>query len=161
MRAALLIPLALWLAGCAPLEIGPGPRHPRTPATATAPSAPAAIDAFATAYINWTAGTVVPRLRMLEYRSVGQARSAMAQAAAQAAGDYELQQDGISNRGTVEAVAPLAGALNEYVVVTLEQTSATGTHAYQGLIPAWHLTLATVVRERRGAWVLSGWQPEN
>ena len=33
----------------------------------------------------------------------------MALAAAQTAGDYELQRGGIANSGTVEAVAPLAG----------------------------------------------------
>jgi hypothetical protein len=67
----------------------------------------------------------------------------------------------VENSGAVEAVAPLTGQSNQYVVVTREQTSATNTTAYQGLAPAWHLTLATVVEVSRGRWALSGWQPEN
>jgi hypothetical protein len=46
-------------------------------------------------------------------------------------------------------------------VVTLESTSATNTTAYQGLRPAWHVSLATVAELAGGRWVLSGWQPEN
>ena len=65
-------------------------------------------------------------------------------AAAQTAGDYELQRGGIANSGTVEAVAPLLGRGGRYIVVTLESTTATNTTAYQGLQPAWHLTVATV-----------------
>jgi hypothetical protein len=85
----------------------------------------------------------------------------MTLAAAQTADDYELRQGGIANSGTVEAVAPLSGHLDEYVVVTRESTSATNTTAYQGLHPAWHLALATVGELRAGQWVLTGWQPEN
>jgi hypothetical protein len=39
-------------------------------------------------------------------------------------------------------------------------TSATNTTAYQGLRPAWHVAVATVVRQR-GGWVVSDWQPES
>jgi hypothetical protein len=85
----------------------------------------------------------------------------MTLAAAQTAGDYELQRGGISNHGTVEAVAPLPRHQNQYLVVTLESTSATNTTAYQGLRPAWHVALATVTEQRAGQWVLSAWQPEN
>jgi hypothetical protein len=120
-----------------------------------------AIREFATAYINWNAATVAARMRVLAAQSVGQARSAMALAAAQTAGDYELQQGGIANSGTVEAVAPLFGRPRQYVVATRETTTSADTDAYQGLRPAWHLTLATVTRLASGQWVLSGWQPEN
>ena len=58
-------------------------------------------------------------------------------------------------------MAPLPGHRNQYVVVTLESTSATNTTAYQGLRPAWHVTLATVSEQQLGQWVVSGWQPEN
>jgi hypothetical protein len=73
-----------------------------------------------------------------------------------------LKRGGIANSGTVEAVAPLAAhGRNQYVVVTLESTTATNTTAYQGLQPAWHLALATVTEARPGQWVVSDWQPEN
>jgi hypothetical protein len=85
----------------------------------------------------------------------------MALAAAQTAGDYELKRGGIANHGTVEAVSPLAGKTHEYVVVTLESTTATNTAAYQGLRPAWHVAVASVTRQRPGQWVISAWQPEN
>jgi hypothetical protein len=116
---------------------------------------------FATAYINWTAGTVKRDLLVLAARSVGQARSAMVLAAAQTAGDYELHRGGIGNSGTVEAVAPLAGRADQYVVVTRETTTASNSNAYAGLRPAWHVTIATVRKTASGGWVVSGWQPES
>jgi hypothetical protein len=137
----------------------PSPPPPGQTATGASASATMAIRAFATAYINWNAQTVAQDMRGLAVRSVGQARSAMTLAAAETAGDYELQRGGIANHGTVEAVAPLAR--HQYVVVTLESTTATNTTAYQGLKPAWHVALATVTQQRAGQWVLSAWQPEN
>ena len=124
-------------------------------------SAVAAVEAFARAYINWNAQTVAGVMAKLAAASIGQARAEMSLAAGQTAGDGELQQAGIANSGTVEAVAPLARTADEYVVVTLESTTATDTNEYQGLRPAWHLTVATVATERTGRWVVSGWQPEN
>jgi hypothetical protein len=119
-----------------------------------------AVQVFATTYINWTAATVSDRLRALAEVSVGQARSAMALAAADTAGDYELQRGGIANAGVVEAIAPLAGGADRYAVVTEERTTATGTAAYRGLAPGWHLALATVTRVG-GLWVVSAWEPES
>jgi hypothetical protein len=139
----------------------PSPKPPAQQARSDAPSPVAAIRAFATAYINWTASSVSEQLSALAAQSIGQARSAMQLAAAQTQGDYELQRGGIANSGTVEAVAPLSGRGGRYVVVTLESTTATNTTAYQGLQPAWHLTVATVTLLRGRQWVLSGWQPEN
>ena len=124
-------------------------------------SAEAAVFAFANGYINWNARTVVADLRRLAADSVGQARSAMQIEAAQVAADYELRGGGVANAGTVEAVALLRGSKDEFVVVTRESTTASATDAYQGLRPAWHVTVATVRREPSGAWVLSGWQPES
>ena len=134
---------------------------PQQTASAASPDAIDAIRAFATAYINWTADTVSQQMRSLATQSVGQARSAMQLAAGQTAGDYELQRGGIANSGSVEAIAPLLGHRDQYVVVTRELTSATNTDAYQGLRPAWHLALATVVELAGGRWVLSRWQPES
>lgn len=134
------------------------PRHE----TVSAPSQTAlqAIRAFASAYINWTAATVASDMRALAGKSIAQARSALELAAAQTASDYELQRGGIANSGRVEAVAPLPGASDEYVVVTRESTTATNTTAYDGLRPAWHVALATVARVGE-AWVVSGWEPQS
>ncbi len=181
MRRALVAFFAAALSGCAPLAIhtapprptaqaqaqaqatheypGPPPPSQRVAGAATSPTA--AIEAFATTYINWTALTVVAQLQTLATQSIGQARSAMTLAAAQTKGDYELQRGGVRNSGTVEAVAPVIGRRDQYVVVTREQTSATNATAYQGLDPAWHLTLATVAEVAAGEWVVSGWQPES
>ncbi len=138
----------------------PAPAPAQTAAGGAA-SAVQAVRAFASQYVNWTADTVAGQMGSLASESVGQARSAMQLAAAQTAQDYELQRGGIANSGTVEAVAPLLGRRDEYVVVTRELTTATNTSAYQGLRPAWHLALATVVQLRPGQWVLSRWQPES
>jgi hypothetical protein len=137
--------------------------YPSRPPRQSAPGSLSAVQAltiFATAYINWDAGDVAADMRALASASIGQARSAMQLAAAQTAGDYELKRGGIANSGTVEAVAPLNGQRNRFVVVTREATTATATNAYQGLRPAWHVTVASVERLAPGQWVISGWQPE-
>ncbi len=139
----------------------PPPHPPRQRATGPSPSAITAVAIFATAYINWDADTVSRVMTALAARSIGQARSAMQLEAAGTAKDYELKRGGIANSGVVKAIAPLAGSPNHFVVVTLERTTATNTAAYQGLQPAWHLTVATVTEVGAGKWVLSGWQPEN
>lgn len=139
----------------------PSPPPPRETASGAASSAAQAVRAFATAYTNWSAQTVAGDMASLAARSIGQARSAMTLAAAQTADDYELQRGGIANHGTVEAVAPLPRKPDQFVVVTLESTSATNTTAYQGLRPAWHVALATVTELPGAGWVLSAWQPEN
>ncbi|HEY3728397.1 MAG TPA: hypothetical protein VGL51_14565 [Solirubrobacteraceae bacterium] len=137
----------------------PGPLRRQTARGATSPVL--AIDAFATAYINWTAQSVSRTMRALTRLTVGQARSEVSLAAAQTAQDYELKRGGIANSGLVEAIAPVLGHRDEYAVVTRERTTATNSTAYQGLRPAWHLALATVTRLRAGQWVLSSWQPQN
>ena len=178
-RASVLLPALLCLAGCGASGTLRGSRQvaaavvqaersheysspqPRQDAVGGSPSATAAVVTFATAYINWSAGSVSQDMRTLSARCIGQARAAMQLAAAQAASDYELQRGGIANSGTVEAVAPLPRGRNQYVVVTRELTTATATNAYQGLQPAWHVAVATVSQQRPGQWVLSGWQPES
>jgi hypothetical protein len=142
----------------------PGPAPPAQSAPG-AGSPTAAIARFARAYINWTAADVAAKLAALARDSIGQARSEMTLASAAARGDPTLAQGGIANSGTVEAVASRIGHPGEYVVVTRESTAASATTSYQGLAPAWHLTVATVtdlaLRGRTGGWVLSGWQPES
>ena len=120
-----------------------------------------AVAVFAATYINWTAATISTRLKALAEVSVGQARSAMLLAASGAARDYELQRGAVTNRGTVEAVAPLPSAPRRYIVVTREQTTSAIAGADGGLAPAWHVTLAGVTRVTGGLWVLSRWQPES
>jgi hypothetical protein len=139
------------------------PAPPPPPQTASNPAATplAAVRSFATQYINWSADTVAARMRSLAAQSVGQARAAMQLAAANVAGDYELRRGGIANSGTVEGIAPRPGHPRQFVVVTRERTTATATTAYQGLRPAWHITLATVAQPAPGQWAVSGWQPES
>jgi hypothetical protein len=120
-----------------------------------------AVDVFATRYINWNAQDVTAQLRALARVSVGQARSAMQQAAGGTATDEVLQQGGIANSGVVESIARVAGRRFDYVVVTRERTTATDTSAYRGLAAEWHVALATVTQTRGGLWVLSDWQPES
>jgi hypothetical protein len=180
-RAAALV-LAAALAGC-------GETVPHAPELArAAPAAPAVrgapgegeaagtsragatvspvatIARFATVYINWDAHDVAARLDALAAASIGQARSAMELAAAETRGDPTLARGGIANEGRVEAVAPRSGHPDQYVVVTLESTVASNTAAYEGLAPAWHLTVATVAADNEAdsaGWVISGWQPES
>ena len=139
----------------------PSPPPPRQTTTTASTTAVEAIRRFVTAYINWSAPTVSGDLRALAAASVGQARSAMQLAAAGTAGDDELERGGIGNHRTVAAVAPRPSHPDQYIVVTLEATTATNTTAYQGLLPAWHVALATVTEQAPGEWVLSGWQPES
>lgn len=139
----------------------PSPPPPAQTAVGASADPARAVRAFAGAYINWTAATVAGRMRTLAAESVGQARAAMQLAASQTAQDYELRRGGIANRGTVEAVAALAGRRHEYVVVTRELTTATASTAYAGLRPAWHVALAAVTQLAPYRWVVSNWQPES
>src|SRR6201995_6216829 len=120
-----------------------------------------AVQVFAQWYINWTAGTVATHLHVLAQAAIGQARSAMVLAAAQVGHDSSIALGGIANAGTVEAIAPVTGEDNVYAVVTRERTTATNSNAYEGLRPAWHVTLATVTKVFGHLWTISGWQPEN
>ncbi len=137
-----------------------------TPPIQTAPvgastAAATAVRRFASRYINWDAATVTRRMQALAVASIGQARSAMALAAAQTQNDYELRHGGIANSGVVEAIAPLPGRRNQFVVVTREQTTARNTSAYAGLRPAWHVAVAAVTETAPRQWVVSRWQPES
>jgi hypothetical protein len=174
-RALASILATVSLAGCSDLS-GPLPTSSSTAASTNevAPPRPPVqrtrysggspenvIRAFATAYINWSAETISADMRALASRSIGQARSVVQLAAADAARDYELRRGGIANSGAVEAIALVRGKQDRYVVVTLERTTATNSSAYQGLRPSWHVALATVTELSPGRWILSGWQPES
>jgi hypothetical protein len=139
----------------------PGPASPVELVIDPAGTPEQAIRSFVVTFINWDASDVAARLRGLAAASVGQARSFIALAAARASGDYELQRGGIANAGSIEAIAPLPGRRDRYVVVTLERTTATATSAYDGLRPAWHVAVASVVAVAGGGWAVSSWQPES
>ncbi|HEY2651211.1 MAG TPA: hypothetical protein VGI50_04770 [Solirubrobacteraceae bacterium] len=138
----------------------PSSRPPRQRASGASATPTSAVAAFVSGYINWNAGSVAADMRALAARSVGQARAATELAAAETAGDYELQRGGVANSGTIEAISPLAGHAGQFVIVTRELTTATATTAYQGLAPAWHVAIASV-SELDGRWVVSGWQPQS
>jgi len=177
MRAIAVGACAALVAGCSALstpttaskvaqaqsrhEYPAAPPPAETIAGGGSPGAVAAIRTFAAIYINWNASTVARRMLALAAGSVGQARSVVALAASETASDYELRRGGIANSGRVEAVAPLLGHANEYVVVTRERTTATNSSAYEGLAPAWHVMLATARQVARGVWAVSSWQPES
>ena len=87
-------------------EYPAGPPPPQTTSAATSAAA-TAVRRFSTGYINWNATTVTRRMQALALASVGQARAAMALAAAQTRNDYELRHGGIANRGVVGHMAGL------------------------------------------------------
>jgi hypothetical protein len=130
-------------------------RAPRSPAG----SPGAALERFASLYINWTYSTLAAQERRLAQIAVGEARLAERQAAATAGRDTALRNGRIYNRGTVVAVGPLlGGGPGRYVVVTREETG--GDEEYAGLQAAFHVTLATVGAVA-GGWVVSEWQPQS
>lgn len=148
---------------------GSGNARVLTPATTSrarprsgfSPQAAEVVIAFADEYINWNSHTVSADMQTLASESIGQAHSAMELAAGETAKDYELQRGGIANSGQIEAVGPLTGSTDRWVVVTRERTTATASNAYQGLQPAWHVIVAAAVELSSGRWVLSEWQPES
>jgi hypothetical protein len=123
-------------------------------------AAQAVVD-FATLYINWSAGSLDRQLTELAQASLGQARAEMELTAAQTRADAQLHAAGIENTGAVEAVSPLPGGEDQWVVVTQERTTASNSGAFDGLGPAWHVTIATVTRLASGRWVVSGWQAQS
>jgi hypothetical protein len=134
--------------------------RPTRASSGFSPLAAEVVVAFADEYINWNSHTVSSVLQRLAAESIGQAHSAMELAEGETARDYELQRGGIVNSGQIEAVGPLTGSKDEFVVVTRERTTATGTTAYQGLQPAWHVIITRAVELSSGRWVVSLWQPE-
>jgi len=131
------------------------------PATGGLGDSPTAtLERFAHLYVNWTATTVADQLDRLARASTGQAAQDLAEAAARTRGDYELRRGGVFNRGTVRTIAADRGHPDRYVVVTLESTGAK-SRDYEGLKPAYHVTLAQVKRAADGSWTVSSWQPQN
>lgn len=130
-------------------------RRPAAPAVTPA----LAIERFAGLYINWTYRTLAAHRRQLADMAIGTAAAAQRRGAVESSHDYELAQGKVVNRGQLVAVAPRRpGRVGDYVVVTRETTS--GTDTYDGLPPAYHVTLASV-QAVPGGYAISAWDPQN
>jgi hypothetical protein len=131
-----------------------GPRTPPGPTAAAAASARAALERYASLYVNWQAGQLPQRARELQALATGQAR---AQALALATRAKALERYQVSNTGTVTAITPGQGQeQGRWAVITNETTSGTGPYA--GLPATSHVTWATVAHQHHG-YVVTGWYP--
>jgi hypothetical protein len=123
-----------------------------------APTPRAALTAFAELYINWSYKTLSAQQRTLAAISVGAARLAEQQAAATSAADNTLRQGHIHNSGQVTSIAPELTHRGTWVIVTQEQTG--GDAQYEGLPPAYHVTLARLAGVP-GGYAVSEWLPQS
>jgi len=128
-------------------------------ADAGAATPQAALERYASLYVNWTAADVVARQRQLAAISLGQARGQAVQAAASAARDPELTRSQVANHGQLIALTPGQGAAGgEWVMVTREQT--TGQGQYVGLPATLHVIYAQLNHSSAG-WVVTRWEAQN
>jgi hypothetical protein len=119
----------------------------------------AALERYASLYINWQASNLANRQRELASISLGQARAQALQAAASAARDPELTRSHVADQGVLIALILGAGsAAGNWVLVTREHT--TGQGDYAGLPPTLHVTYAIVAHTTAG-WVVSSWKPQD
>jgi predicted small lipoprotein YifL len=119
----------------------------------------AALARYARLYINWNARNVVARQRQLASISLGQARAQALLAAASAARDPQLTHSNVANTGQVVTIGQgLGPAAGQWVLVTSEQTTGTGTFA--GLPATLHVIYATVTHTS-GEWVILAWNPRD
>ena len=128
-------------------------------ASAGAPTPQAALERYASRYVNWTARSVTSVQRQLAARSLGQARAQALLAAASYAHDRALNASRVANHGSVISIARGHGAAATWwVIVTQEQT--TGTGDYAGLPATDHITYAQLQHARSG-WIVNQWSPQN
>jgi hypothetical protein len=119
----------------------------------------AALARYALLYTNWTAQNVVARQRQLASISLGQARAQARQAAASAARDPLLARSRVANTGQLVVIGQGHGpAAGQWVLVTSEQTTGTGTFA--GLPATLHMIYAAVTHTA-GGWVIFAWNPQD
>jgi hypothetical protein len=90
--------------------------------------------------------------------SVGAARTAELQAAATSRADATLRAARIANRGTVVSIARDQTQAGAWVIVTHEQTSGAGN--YEGLPPAYHVTVARLA-SAPGGYAVTEWLPQS
>jgi len=125
---------------------------------ASAATPQAALERYASLYINWSAQDLPARQRQLAAISLGQARAQALQAAASTARDSELTRSQVQNHGQLIAIAPGIGpATGTWVLVTQETT--TGQGDYAGLPPTLHITYAQLAHTTAG-WVIIRWSPQ-
>jgi hypothetical protein len=119
----------------------------------------AAIERYASLYINWDAANLAAHQRELASISLGQARAQALQAAAGAARDPRLTGSHVANTGEVVSIGPgQGGAAGQWVLVTSERTSGQGD--YSGLPPNPHVVFVRLMITSAG-WVVSAWQPQD
>lgn len=169
---------AVVLAGCANPDARPVASEPARQAGISSPGEPsaprpppsssyaardlsatptAALAAFASLYVNWSYRDLAAEQRALAGMSVGAARAAELQAAATSASDSTLGRARIANHGTIVSIAPDRDLDGAWVLVTREQTSGSGD--YEGLPPAYHVTVARVER-LTGGYAVREWLPQ-
>jgi hypothetical protein len=122
------------------------------------PTPQQALNAFAVLYVNWSFRTLTAEQRTLAQMSVGAARLAEAQAAAASPSDRTIREGHIHNSGQVVSIAPDTTRAGAWVIVTREQTG--GASQYQGLPPAYHVTLARLAH-LPGGYAVSQWLPQS
>jgi hypothetical protein len=140
------------------------PATPAAPAPGTQapahvePTPNAAISAFARLYVNWSFRTLAEHQRALAAMAVGAARLSEQQAGASAAHDEALARGHIYNRWQVVDVAPDALRSGWWAIVTREQTG--GNAQYEGLRPAYHVTIAKLASVA-GGYAVEQWLPQS
>lgn len=130
----------------------------RVTAGATRATPRAALERYASLYVNWTAPDVVAIQRQLAGVSTGQARAQALQAAASYTRDQTLAHSGVANSGQLVAITPSLTTQGQWVLVTSEHTTGKGNYA--GLPPTLHVIYAQVTRTPSG-WVVSKWAPQD
>lgn len=137
----------------------PPPPSPASQApSAVEPTPQMAIEAFARLYVNWTYRTLSANQRTLAAISVGAARLSERQAAATSEADTTIARGHISNHGQIVSIAQDHRRPNTWVIVTREQTG--GDAQYEGLTPAYHVTLSQLAK-LPGGYAISQWLPQN
>lgn len=163
--------VAATLAGCAtdpyaedPKPLPPAGEEPskpveqprdRIPATAYSPTPEAAGRRAAELAGNWTRETVVDRYTELARHTIGQARDAAQQVAAQADTDPQLTAPGARSIAIVHAVTAYGrGRKRRLIIVTHETVTADPIRDSR-----WRVTVAEAERREVG-WAVSRWEPQ-
>jgi hypothetical protein len=134
----------------------PPPIASEHPAAAQ-PTAQAAVERFASLYMNWTYRTLADEQRALASAAVGEARRDALQAAT-AAHNPQLTRNRVWNRGEILAMAPDRARPGRWLIVTREETG--GSAEYRALPASSHVIVALAVAAG-GGWAIEQWQPQS